>query len=198
VNRWVREYRWAIFWLLVSALLLLLMMIEWGMLHWQRRDVLRLVAATPVQTAQPAVENTPIFSLPAIDSYLQMVDRPLFMEGRKPGVETGPVPAPEQIVPQANVQAMKLMGIILMPGTQVALLADDHNHYKRVRIGEVFGGWTLLAVYPDHVQMGHGADNRELKLLKPRQSGAVNAGVPPAPAFGQPPPSPRPPLIGQP
>jgi hypothetical protein len=199
VNRWAREYRWAIFWLLVGAVLLLLLLLEWGGLSWQRRAVLRLVAATPVQTAQQTVENAPGFSMPGLESYLQMVDRPLFMDGRKPGVEAGPTPAPEQMVPQASVQTVKLMGVIIMPGTQLALLSDDHNHYKRVRIGEIFGGWTLLAVFPDHVQMGHGAENKELKLLKPQQNSSGNPGAPsapsPVPAFGQAPPRP---LLSQP
>lgn len=181
MNRLTRDYRWALFLVMLSGVLLAFLMLEWGFLSWQNKSMLDRLKQPAAKAVQPPIEEPKDIVMPGMESYMQMVDRPLFMDGRKPGLEADAPGQAEQPVQQTPLQTLKLMGVIVMPQNRLALLMDEKNHYKRVKVGEDFGGWTLLEIYPDHVVVGKGNEKRELKLLK------LHKAAPPSP---QPPPPP--------
>ena len=144
------------------------------------------------------------FSLPALNLYQQLVERPLFMESRRPGQPPSaepPPPPPPQTPPPIT---LKLMGILSTPEGKMALIADAKGKYKRMKTKDALDGWQISAIKPDRILMEQGGFKEDLPLLKKRPKGAPGArpSVPPVPPPPQPVPSPaqtnqRPPIPGQ-
>jgi hypothetical protein len=133
------------------------------------------------------LEPEDVFELPQVDEFSAFVDRPLFVEGRKP-------PPPESEQPQANQQqetsplTLLLMGVMLSPRGEMAILAEPTGKNRRVKKGGTISGWRLVEIKPDRATLQRGEERKELVLLKPRPklagpataSGPGRPGVPPA------------------
>ena len=134
-----------------------------------------------------------VFELPPIDEFSAFVDRPLFLEGRKPvaEAETLQTPKEEDLAPLA----LSLMGVMLGPRGEWAILAEASGKNRRVKVGGSIGGWRLVALKPDRVTVQRGEEKRDLPLMKPRPKGmAAGPGQSvPVPGGVQPPGLRRPP-----
>jgi type II secretory pathway component PulC len=70
-----------------------------------------------------------------------------------------------------------LIAVVSTPNLQIAILQRaEGGEPARVKIGETLEGWTLLAVHPDHVELGSGGVENTLYLLDsiPKQAIAGN------------------------
>jgi hypothetical protein len=152
----------------------------------------RSESSVATNTAQPEPgATTPdagadaVFQLPPIDEFSAFVDRPLFMEGRKPAAEVNAPEAPkeEDLAPLA----LSLMGVMLSPRGQWAIVAEASGKHRRVKLGGTIAGWRLIELKPDHVTVQRGEEKRDLPLMKPRTKGAATPGAPPGPAGALPP-----------
>jgi hypothetical protein len=158
----ISEYRWTIFLLVSSVFLSFALLTEWGIMTWRDGMTRNRINEKTPQGDPPVVKSAPKFSdLPAMESYAQTVERPLFMEVRKPGEEPWRSAVHSA---QTERQPVTLSGVILAPAGNEALLADEHQHTKRVKKGETWNGWTLLDVYPDHVLLEQGAEKLEIHM----------------------------------
>lgn len=149
----------------------------------RRGDSVEAPSAAQPNAEMPASENetNADFELPPIDAFSAFVDRPLFLEGRKPPaeVEAAPAPKEEDLAPLA----LTLMGVMLSHRGELAILAEASGKNRRVKLGGSISGWRLIALKPDHVTLQRGQEKRDLPLMKPRPKGAQgNAAAP-----GQPP-----------
>lgn len=118
------------------------------------------------------------FEFPDINEFEDLVERPLFVEGRKPPPEV--VEEPPPVVSRTPLD-LKLMGLIFSPSGKTALLVDPKGKYKRVKQGAVVGGWTLKELKKDSVVMQQDSESKELPLLKTKPKVALS-GAPPAEA----------------
>ncbi len=143
--------------------------------------------------AESGADADAVFELPPLEEFSAFVDRPLFLEGRRPvaEAETLQTPKEEDLAPLA----LSLMGVMLSPRGEWAILAEASGKNRRVKLGGSIAGWRLVALKPDHVTVQRGDEKRDLPLMKPRPKGpAAGAGQPaPVPTGATPPGVRRPP-----
>lgn len=138
--------------------------------------------------------------LPALDlisqpeaSYVDMVSRPLFIEGRKPIADTEEENSPNNVA--TGEFEWELTGIYNRQDAKMALFRrktkkiDLPNHMK-IAEGESLDGWQLHQVFPDKVKMVQAGSTRELILRKPKPVKLKR----PLPKRPQPPKLPEPPM----
>lgn len=137
-------------------------------------------AGTAGQDASPVqAEPEAVFALPPVDDFSAFVDRPLFLEGRKPVVETEQ--AQETVQEDKTPLDLSLMGVMLSHQGQIAILAEASGKNRRVKVGGTIAGWRLVELKPDRVTMQRGEERRELPLMKPKPKGPGSAGAPAQP-----------------
>jgi hypothetical protein len=184
----------AILLIIVSALAALLTG-EWIYLGQQRGQAVRAGGQPPASL--PETQLLPDdFSLPTLHLYQQLVERPLFMESRRPGQPPSaepPPPPPPQAPPPI---ALKLMGILSTPEGKMVLIADAKGKYKRMKLHDALEGWQIAEIKLDRLRMEQSGFKEELLLLKKRPKGAPAArppAQPPQPIPPNPQPNQRPP-----
>jgi hypothetical protein len=178
--------------LLLAASGLLAVVVLWQWSHYRAKDAAlknRLAAKVEVRLPTPPAEQAHD-GLPGLDGYNVTVERPLFMENRKPGeAEVKPVELPRV---EHQPLAAKLMGVAFGPEQTMALFVDAQGKYKRLSKNDSIGGWKVVEIKPDMAILEQDGTREELKLLKvkPKKPGNPLApGVPPLPGQfpGQPP-----------
>jgi len=188
-----RDYGPAIVMLGASLVLVLVLLVEWLYFQGQKSDLRARLAAkesvNPQGAEAPAIDN----SLPSLEQYAEMIQRPLFMEGRRPPPEEEQPAADEAPAEQLPLN-LKLMGVVFTPKEKTALFVDEKGKYRRVRRNNLVDGWKLQEVREDRVVMTQGSDQKELPLLKPKPKVPPPAGQKPPSGKaqirgpGQPPP----------
>jgi hypothetical protein len=100
-------------------------------------------------------------------------DRPLFSpqrRGEEPEpevVEEEPEPEPEPVAPVAEVPPprVRLSGVVISGALRLAMLHDDEtDDIIRLRQGQSFSDWTLVAVEPRSVLFRHGEQEHKVDL----------------------------------
>ncbi len=119
-----------------------------------------------IQTEMPSIDLTE----QGEESYEEMVNRPLFIEGRKP------VPEPTAEQTQVNIVSVKfdwlLDGIYTTPKGLSALFSkaskSPKNNYRKVKQGAELDGWKLSEILKDKVILTQDGSRKELLLRKPK------------------------------
>jgi type II secretory pathway component PulC len=174
----------------VCAGLGLLLVVEWYSVDRMHRVPQVTKAADKAVADEPDLAP---FEFPDLGEFEELVERPLFVEGRRPPPEVVEEPPPP--VSRTPLD-LKLMGMIFSPTGKTALLVDPKGKYKRVKEGGVVGGWLLKELKTDRVLMQQDGETKELPLLKAKPKvGAGGAPQPPAEAKPgkKPPPGLQPP-----
>jgi general secretion pathway protein N len=123
------------------------------------------------------------FSLPALNSFASITERPLFSPNRRPAARSA-----DSVGDWAS---FALTGIIITPQTREALV----SHGKPPKIahlaeGQTVDGWTVSAIYSDHVVFNDRFNEHELRLIDKSAPPPPRAAPPPPPRAA---PTPRPP-----
>jgi hypothetical protein len=145
------------------------------------------------QQAAPAAEPELLpddFALPDVSQYPQLVERPLFMESRRPSQPAPPKPPEPPTPPKPEAPPainFKVMGILETPEGKMALIADAKGKYKRLKVNDSMDGWQIADIKPDRVLIEQNGFNEDLSLLKRRAAGPM------PPAASGPAPTPQPP-----
>lgn len=129
------------------------------------------------EDAGPASILSPTsFSLPPLESFAVVTERPLFSASRQPArISSGDSDAWSSFV---------LAGIIITPEVREAMVSHNQSP-KLVHIheGEAMDGWTLESIFSDHAVFRHDAEEHELKLnaiTNAKPSTAPEPGLAPA------------------
>lgn len=166
----------------VCAVLLLVLLLEW----WLAGDSGRQGNAQPrpAQGADVQLE-LPEIKPPAMaaEMYADMVERPLFIEGRRPVVEED---EEENVQEVDSVDDLELVGIYTDDDRLMALFSKkgrDKKFLKKAQ-GDDIGNWLLQEVHADSVVLERNGKRQTLLLRKPKLQPLVNpaAKVPPAAA----------------
>ena len=168
--------------LLVAAcmLLALLAVVEWRIVN--DRAVPGFIA--PVSAVEPtAPDESSVgeeFIMAERDSLNEMVERPLFVEGRRPLVieESDEVEEPQVVAGKLKTQ---LMGVFTGDRGLIAIIKDRKGKFSRVWEGERLDGWLVKKVHPDRMEMVLGESTEVLELFKPRPKKKVRRKVVPKP-----------------
>lgn len=142
-------------------------------------------------------------------SYAEMVNRPLFIKGRRP-VPEAPADAQQAVVAPSGPFNWQLSGVYTKNASLYALLSRTvkmpKGNFRKLTKGADIDGWVLMAIEKDKVILNQGAVQKELLLRKskpkapplnrpepetpkmaeptPNQATSPNPVIPPDPAMG--------------
>jgi hypothetical protein len=164
---------------------------------------------TPVATSQTKTsdskseESLPELDLTAVseDSYSDLVERPMFIKGRKSVNEPVPETVPVAAVKKVEAFVWELTGIFATPKGETAFFSRTNakvpkDNYRKHKIGEELDGWKISEIHADNVVLTQTNETKTLPLrkLKPRtpipmQMNTNNRIPPPPPPQHQPVPA---------
>ena len=184
---------------LVCVTLLLIIVGEWLWAHLNELD-LQKVSAVKAQSYQP--DEMPSINLTEQpeESYADLVDRPLFITGRR-AVNEPEVTKVTPINAAGGTNALfdwQLSGVYTQGKQLYALfshakvkLPKAKDNFRKLSVGGQLDGWQVAAIKLDKVILKQGVNDKELPLHKPRPKQMPNpneAGAPvPENAEGAPP-----------
>ncbi len=126
-----------------------------------------------IQPSADAPRPTP-FPWLTLDLLAATRDRPLFSPDRRSdepepvAVEEEPEPEPEPEVaaePDATPPQVRLAGVVISGTLRIAMLHDEvEDEVVRLREGQSFSDWTLIAVAPRSVVFRHGTQEHTVVL----------------------------------
>ncbi len=189
-----REYAVSLMLLALCGLLSSILVFEWVYVRQGQQAVESRLAEKVSESASGNDAELAEFALPPLEDYVEMVERPLFIESRKPtdeAAETAQGGAETSKTPMN----LKLMGVIFTPEGKKALLVNEQGKYQRAKKDEEISSWKLLQIDADKIVLQQDDERQVLPLLKPKPKTASNqpaANVRSAPpsAVKRPPPPP--------
>jgi len=104
------------------------------------------------------------FSMPAMAALAEMVDRPLFFEGRKRPVDDAPVAG--VTVPESKpANKVVLTGIVISPDEKVALVKSlGTKEAVSLTVGQRIDSWKLEEIRADRILIRWGDQVEEVKI----------------------------------
>ena len=105
----------------------------------------------------PAAEAAASFSLPPLQSFAVVSERPLFSPSRQP--------APASNSESDAWSSFVLAGIVISPDLREAMVF--HNQppaLVNLQEGDAIDGWTVTSIFPDRAVFRNGTAEHELKL----------------------------------
>lgn len=109
--------------------------------------------------------------IPPLAAFAEIIERPLFMENRRPYVAPVVVrePEPEPVAPVEPdiTEQIALRATIIIGKKRIALIQElAIGKQRRLNQGEAYNGWTLTQVETDGISMQKGEEVRQLELKK--------------------------------
>ena len=137
--------------------------IEWVALS--RQDGIETSSDAPPAAAAGTKLTRASYLAPDFATFSEILERPLFTEGRTPP----PEPTAEQaaaVTPGKQTQlTMRLEGIALTPTARIAVIRDkSSNKLVRLAEGETHQGWVVESVNASSATLKRGEQTHELTL----------------------------------
>ena len=133
---------------------------------------------------------------PSEDSYGDLVERPMFIKGRKPVGE----PLPEEMA-LATAQKTEnvnweLIGIYSTPKGTTAFFSRSNgrlpkDNFRKCKLGDTLDGWQLSEINESGVNLTQGTETKKLPLRKMKPKNPTPTPVSPANATPVPVPEPQ-------
>ncbi len=152
----------------VCGVLAVILIAEWWWLKSADKDVQQSLNAdlgsTPGDTSLPTLEQ----SKKSVESYADMIERPLFITGRRP-VE---IEAQDEVVQEvAKIDHIQLFGVYSVKDEKTALFdvkGSADKTYEKRKEGEDVSGWSLEEILYDRVVLQQSGNKQTLMLRKPK------------------------------
>lgn len=156
----------AIMALLVVFCLMLAGVIALEWLHPPQLDtVVAPHTGTPVAVTPESVALEPSRMAP-LTQYQEIVERPLFLEGRRPPQPEAPATVVQE-QPVVEDKSFTLLGVLITPEATLALLkVDETGKVHRIKVGDPLEGWRLEAIAADSVVLRRDAQTKTLQLVR--------------------------------
>ena len=120
----------------------------------------------PAAAKTPTASTPASFTLPPVQRFAVVTERPLFSPDRKPQQRTADT--------TGAWSSFVLAGIIITPQSREAMvLHGKPQTAAHIQEGQVLEGWTVTSIYPDHVVFRDGINEHELKLTSKAPPPAV-------------------------
>ncbi|GAB4261558.1 MAG: hypothetical protein Kow0065_12120 [Methylomicrobium sp.] len=119
--------------------------------------------AAELPTIEPSLQSEEVFA--------DLIDRPLFIEGRRPVPESEGDTTETESAPEGF--DWQLVGVYTQQGKLMALLSrtqkiEGKANYLKLAVGDEVGGWKLAEIEPDKVLLELEGRKRDLMLRKPK------------------------------
>ncbi|MGZ4958415.1 MAG: hypothetical protein ACXV7J_04110 [Methylomonas sp.] len=176
---------------MVCILMILIFAAEFVYGQYNDRRLQKKLQYTESSDETPAQLPTLAEQKPAAEAYAEMVERPLFIQGRKPVVEADAA-SKTQAVDTGQIDEWLLIGVYNKDKTQVALFSkkNESKKYQKISSGQMIAGWLLKEIKPDHVILEQAGQEKSILLRKPRpESKTPVHGKPPVARPAPPPPA---------
>lgn len=163
-----------LFWLLIGGLAAA--SAYWQATHPPQPPVMSEATKRPLEL--PAVTPMQPFRLLLPAQYAEINARPLFIATRRPEPPPPPEEEPPPKPPTTPEQKLMLLGIVISPGMQAALLRPEEPNAKtaQIKLGETVGEWQLEAIFPNRVVVRKGQETQELMLTRLKKSPGPRGG----------------------
>ncbi|MEE9395451.1 MAG: hypothetical protein V3V31_00420 [Methylococcales bacterium] len=162
----VKEYGLPLLLLALCLFFALFAFGEWLFIDKQHHTKMRVINNTG--RGEIVLDELPSesFLLPGISEYSEMIEHPLFIEGRMPIEESDMV---EPVIAARADLKMKYMGYISTPEGEFGMFLDETiRKYRKLEKGTMVEGWRVDALYPDRATLMQGGSKEELPLHKPK------------------------------
>ncbi len=157
-------------------LLVIVILVEWFAFRHSLAQNNKAPRAPNPETLGAAVSLEGL-GLPHVSEFSETVERPLFMESRRPSPPPPPGPPPRS-EPPAPV-TFQLMGVIESPKGRLALIAEAKGKYRRLRTKEAIDGWEVTEIRDDRLFLEQGGLKQDIGLTKKRAKTAGDKSAPP-------------------
>ena len=110
--------------------------------------------------------------VPPLETFVEIIERPLFTENRRPYVAPAPavIREPEPVVAPVEpdiTEQISLRATIIIGKKRIALIRElAIGKQRRLNQGEAYNGWTLTHVETDGISMQKGEEVRQIELKK--------------------------------
>lgn len=156
-------------------LLIIVILIEWFAFRHSLAQENKASRAPNPETLGAAVSLEGL-ALPAVSEFSETIERPLFMETRRPSPPPPPGPPPRS-EPPAPV-SFQLMGVIESPKGRLALIAEAKGKYRRLRLKDAIDGWEVTEIRDDRLFLEQGGLKQDIGLTKKRAKTAGDKSPP--------------------
>ena len=153
--------------ILLSFCLALAAFIVRGLLDPPQINIPAAVPLSQVSADSPEHEPFKPFEVPPLDQYSEIVERPLFLETRRPPPPEIPDVAVEEEEQPVEEQVFTLLGVMVTPDSKMALVeVDESGNVARLKVGDEVEGWELDSVSADNVVLRKGESVKNLPLVR--------------------------------
>jgi hypothetical protein len=129
------------------------------------------VPSVSISGDSPDRGHDPTFAMPPLDSFAEVVSRPLFMPSRRPPVAAAMSDRPSDIT---------LIGTIISASDRRALLGHGiPQTIEHVALGQNIDGWTVKSIDPERVVLAQEQREIEVKASAKQQPIGASPPVPP-------------------
>jgi hypothetical protein len=133
---------------------------------------------------------------PSEDSYSDLVERPMFIKGRKPVEE--PIPEEMALATAQKTESVnwELIGIYSTPKGTTAFFSRSNgrlpkDNFRKCKLGDTLDGWHLSEINESGVNLTQGTETKKLPLRKMKPKNPTPTPVSPANATPVPVPAPQ-------
>ncbi len=150
----------------VCLVLVIILMLEWIFLGSAENPISAGSVSGEEEVSEVALPEIQ-FSVQALETYSDMGDRPLFIEGRRPVTEEEEETDSLEV---ENVDDLILMGIYRVEGQMTAMFSrsgSDKTYLKKIQ-GDDISGWLLKEIRSDNVLLERDGKLQTLMLRKPK------------------------------
>lgn len=152
-------------------LLILLIFILGGVVYLQWQNWPSELNLSPAGAASGGIEedlnilDPGDFTLPPIEEYQVVVERPLFISGRRPPVPDAVSATKEPVKPTLSNLQIQLIGVVIKPEGQSVLVRDKKTKKTSyLAKGDKINGWTIEQIDPDRLLLTQLGRREELSL----------------------------------
>lgn len=153
--------------LLICLILLVIFTLEWFYADSVQQQLLTTISA---KTQESSTTVMPKYELneQAENSYSDLVNRPLFIRGRRPVADSNTTVS----AGVTNNSDWQLSGVYTTKKGLMALLENtaDSTSHRKVLIGTELNDWTVADIYNDRIRLTRASEEKILLLRKPRKA----------------------------
>jgi type II secretory pathway component PulC len=115
-------------------------------------------AVTPPSRSAAPAEAATRFTLPPLDSFAEVIERPLFSSSRRPSATDTPQSTDRPF-------SATLAGIVISKKSSSIIVAQgDPSVLKRFKQGDEVDGWSIRAIEPNRVVLERRGVEQQIKL----------------------------------
>ena len=151
----------------LCVLLLIILLVEWLIIIFPETSAVKSLSAVEEDQRQDTQLPELVLTEQSIETYLDMVDRPLFIEGRRPVVD---LKEGNDIQELSKIDDFILVGIYSKDGRLIALFSQQGSDkkYSKKSEGDDISGWLLTEIQADQIILEQAGEQQTIMLRKPK------------------------------